>query len=70
MKITQRQLQKIIKEEIVREMQHMPIGKGMFGKGPAMARPRMMMQRRAAAEEHPGPPDLRYADIQALMLPV
>jgi Pyruvate/2-oxoacid:ferredoxin oxidoreductase delta subunit len=64
MKITHKQLRQIIKEELMREMQRMPIGKGVFGKGPAMAIAQRRMQMRAAAEAQPDPlpPNLRYAD--------
>jgi len=62
MRITGKQLRQIIKEELMREMQRMPVGKGAFGKGPAMAIAQRRMQMRAAAEDHPVPPDLRYAD--------
>lgn len=64
MRITGKQLRQIIKEELMREMQRMPIGKGVFGKGPAMAIAKRRMQMRAAAEDHPvpTPPNLRYAD--------
>lgn len=60
MKITHKQLRQIIKEELIREMQRMPIGKGMFGKGPAMAMSRLMMKRRAAPVE---PPNLRLFEV-------
>ena len=62
MRITSKQLRQIIKEELMREMQRMPFGKGAFGKGPAMAIAQRRMQIRAAAEDQPVPPDLRYAD--------
>jgi len=64
MRITSKQLRQIIKEELMREMQRMPIGKGAFGKGPAMAIAKRRMQIRAAAEDQPDPlpPNLRYAD--------
>lgn len=60
MKITHKQLRQIIKEELIREMQRMPIGKGMFGKGPAMAMSRLMMKRRASPVE---PPNLRLFEV-------
>ena len=60
MRITHKQLRQIIKEELIREMQNMPFGKGMFGKGPSMAMSRMMMKRRAAPIE---PPNLRLFEV-------
>jgi len=66
MKITHKQLRQIIKEELMREMQRMPFGKGAFGKGPAMAIAKRRMQMRAAAEDHPVPPNLRSADNMAV----